>query len=159
MSTERPEAFVCLLQDFLGDRDVNQRRVDIAVTQICREEWKLILRIDAGAVPLENAVHHERMTQVVDSRASLAFRRLNSGTPQDVDEAPCDAMRRVARIALIVPEQARFGALWHLRLASRLQIFPQLRQRTVGQRQDPRFDELRLPECNRADRNVEVAQS
>src|SRR5260221_11007344 len=104
MSTERPEAFVCMLQDFLGDCDVNQRRVDIAVTQIGREEWKLILRIDAGAVPLENAVHHERMTQIVDARASLAFRRLNSGTPQDVDYAPWDAIGRLARVALTCPE-------------------------------------------------------
>src|SRR5258707_12343512 len=151
MSTERPEAFVCMLQDFLGDCDVNQRRVDIAVTQICREEWKLILRIDAGAVPLENAVHHERMTQIVDARASLAFRRLNSGTPHEVDEAPCDAMRRVASVALIVPEQTRFGALWRLRLTPCLQIFPQCRQRTVGQLQDPRFEELRFPDGNRAD--------
>src|SRR5450756_739582 len=106
-----------LLKEFLGDRDVNQRRVDIAVPQICREEWKLVLRIDAGAVPFENAVHHKRVTQVVDARASLAFRRLESGTPQDVDKATGDGVRRVARIALIVPEQARFRALWYLCLA------------------------------------------
>ena len=158
MCPERPESFVCFLQDFLGDRDVNQRRVDIAVTQICREEWKFLLRIDTGAVPLENAVHHERMSQVVDARASLASRRLNSGTPQDVDEAPCDAVRRVARVALIVPEQAGFGALWHLRLASHLQIFPQRRQRTVSQWQDPRFEELRLPDGNRANLQIDIGK-
>ena len=121
MRTERPEAFACLLQEFLGDRDVDQRRVDIAVTQIGREERQPILRIDAGAVPLENAVHDERVTQVVNARTNLAFRRLDPGTPQDIDKASRYGLRGVAIVPLIMPEQTRFGACgaFTLRLASR----------------------------------------
>src|SRR3981081_1754152 len=99
------------------------------------------------------------MPQIVDTRPALAFRRFNSDPPQDVDKAACDGMRRVTHVALIVPEQARFGALWHLRLASRLQIFPQRRQRTVSQWQDPRFEELRLPDSNRANLQIDIGKA
>src|ERR1700680_3867694 len=120
--------------------------MDIPVPKIGREERELVLRIDAGAIPLENPVHDYRVTQVVDARTGLALQRFNPGTPQYIDEPIGDAVRSVACISLIVPERAGILAL---RRASRLQIFTQCRQRTVGQRQDPGFEELRLPDGDR----------
>ena len=107
MCSECTEALVCLLQEILGDGDIDQRRMDIAVPEIGRQERELVLRIDAGAIPLQNAVHDHRVTQVVNARTSLALRRLDPGAPQYVDEARCDALRRVACVSLIVPEQSR----------------------------------------------------
>ena len=46
--SERPEAVACLLQEILRDRDVDERRMDIAMPEVGREERQLILRIDAA---------------------------------------------------------------------------------------------------------------
>ena len=115
MRSECSESLVCLLQDILSDGDIDQRRMDIVVPEIGRQERKLVLRIDAGAIPLENAVHHHRVTQVVNARTGLALRRLDPGTPQYIDEPIGDAMRSVAGVSLIVPEQTGIGALRRLR--------------------------------------------
>ena len=104
MCSECTEALVCLLQEILRDRDIDQRRMDITVPKIGRQEWKLVLRIDAGPIPFQNAVHDHQVMQVVDARTDLALRRLDPGAPQYADEAPCDAMRSVACVSLIVPE-------------------------------------------------------
>src|SRR6266851_10516466 len=132
--------------------------MDIPVPEIGRQERELVLRVDAGAIPLENAVHHHRVTQVVNAWTGLALRRLNPGTPQYIDEPIRYAMRGVARVSLIVPEQAGILALRRLRRASRLQIFTQCRQRAVGQRQDSRFEELRLPDRDRAGLQIDVTE-
>src|ERR1700752_5226652 len=58
--SESAEALTCLVEKILRHGDVNERRMDIAVPQIGREERQLVLRIDAGAITFENAVHHER---------------------------------------------------------------------------------------------------
>src|SRR6476661_8582056 len=61
------------------------------------------------------------MPQIVDTRPALAFRRFNSGAPQDVDKAACDGMRRVTHVALIVQNRPDSGlcGIFALRLASR----------------------------------------
>lgn len=59
MRSKLSEALVRLVKKVLGHCDVHQRRMDIAVSKIRRKERQLVLRIDAGAVPFENAVHHE----------------------------------------------------------------------------------------------------
>jgi hypothetical protein len=79
MRPDRSEALAGLLQEVLSDGDVDQRRVDIAVPEIGRQERKFVLRIDARAVPFENAVHHKRVAEVVDTRTGFALRRLDPG--------------------------------------------------------------------------------
>src|ERR1700674_1626262 len=132
--------------------------MDIPVPKIGRQERELVLRIDAGAIPLENAVHDHRVTQVVDARTGLALQRFNPGTPQYIDEPIGDAVRSVACISLIVPEQAGILALRRLRRASRLQIFTQRRQPTVGHGQEPGFEETRLPDGDRAGLQIDVTE-
>lgn len=167
---QRTEALVCLLQDILSDGDIDQRRMDIAVSEIGRQEWKLVLRIDAGAIPFQNAVHDHRVTQVVDARTGLALRRFDPGTPQYIDEPICDAMRSVACVSLIVPEQAGIGlcGAFAWRLASRysrnadnalsvkgrILHFEELRSRIVivpaCRTTSPRSRRASSPECNPA---------
>src|SRR5271154_4221813 len=66
--SESAEPLTCLVQKILRHGDVHERRMDIAVPEIGREERQLVLRIDAGAIPFEHAVHHERVTQVMNAR-------------------------------------------------------------------------------------------
>ena len=145
------EALVCLLQEILRDRDVDQRRMDIAVPEIGRQEWKLVLRIDAGAIPFENAIHDHGVTQVVNARTGLALRRLDPGTPQDVDEPPCDAL---TTCSVHFPDRARtnrnpgFAAPSPCRLASRYSRSADNALSVNGRISG--FEELRLPDGNRA---------
>src|SRR3546814_3412548 len=62
------EAFACFLQQILRDGDVDQRGVDIPVAHVGGEEVQLVLRIDAGPVPLEYPVDDHRMAQIVNAR-------------------------------------------------------------------------------------------
>ena len=92
---EDAEALPGLLQQILRDRDIDQRRMDIAVPEVGRQVRKAILRIDAGAVPVENPVHDERVTNVVNTGADLSLEWFDAGAPQDVDEQPRNALRGV----------------------------------------------------------------
>src|SRR5713101_3668302 len=79
--SEAAEALTCLVEKVLRHRDVDERRMDIAVPEVGREELQPFLWIDAGAIPFKNAVHHERVTQVMNARPGLASWRLKAGSP------------------------------------------------------------------------------
>src|SRR6266851_5503801 len=98
------------------------------------------------------------MTQVVNAGTNLAPRGLDTGTPQYVHKHPRDAVRGVARASLIMPEQRGIGILRRFRLPSRFQIITQGCKCAVGQGQDSGFEELRLPNGDRAGLQIDIAQ-
>src|SRR5580700_5042390 len=67
-----PEPLICVMQQVLGDGDVDQSRVDIPMTEIGREERQAILRVDARPVPFEDPVHDHRVAQVMNARAGFS---------------------------------------------------------------------------------------
>src|SRR5580704_6260277 len=98
------------------------------------------------------------MTQVVNAGTNLAPRGLDTGTPQYVYKHPCDAMRGVACVSLIMPEQPGIGTLWRFRPPSRFQIITQCCKCAVSQGQDSGFEELRLPNGDRAGLQIDITQ-
>ena len=66
------EPLVCLLKQFLCDRQVNQRRVDIAMTEVRRQMSQTSLRVDSLLVPLRHTMNDERVSKIVDARATAA---------------------------------------------------------------------------------------
>src|ERR1700757_1144111 len=61
----RPESLVGVMKQILCNGDVDKGGVDILMTKICREERQPVLRIDARAVPIEDAVHDHRVAQIM----------------------------------------------------------------------------------------------
>src|SRR5713226_2013089 len=62
------EALVRLLQELLGDRQVYQRRVDIAMTKVGGQMCQPALGIDPLLIPLRHPMDDERMPKVMNAR-------------------------------------------------------------------------------------------
>src|SRR5260370_42676913 len=61
MRSEAAEALTCLGEKVLRHRDVNERRMDIAVPEGGREELQGFLWLDAGGIPFESAAQPEQV--------------------------------------------------------------------------------------------------
>src|SRR5260370_11501875 len=153
------EALTRLVEKLLRHRYVNERRMDIPVAQIGCKERQPFLRIDAGAIPREDAVHDHRVSQVMNARPGLASRRLKAGSPQYVDEQPHDRLGRVTRSVLVMPEQARLRILRRSTPPPRFQVFTNCCDDACRQRQNPGLEELALPDGDRADLQIDIAKA
>src|SRR5216684_451206 len=157
--SQAAEALPCPVGKVLRHPDLDERRMDIAVPEVGREELQPFLWIDAGAIPFKNAVHHERVTQVMNARPGLASWRLKAGSPQYVDEQPSDTLGGVAHSVLVMPEQARLRILRRPSPPPRFQVFTKRCDDACGQRQDPGLEELGLADGDRADLQIDVAKA
>src|SRR5689334_21722914 len=64
-TTVAPETLARLLQQFLGDGEVDQGRVDVLVPEIGGQVGEPMLRIDAGSIPRQHAMDHKGVTKVM----------------------------------------------------------------------------------------------
>lgn len=79
----RAETFARQTEQLLGDGQIDERRVDVAVPEIGGEVGQPALRVDPQPVPLEHAVDDERVPQVVDARPATSRLRLEAGGADD----------------------------------------------------------------------------
>jgi len=99
------EPLAGFLQQILRDGDVDQRRVDVPVTQIGREEVQPVLRVDAGSIPFKDPVHDHRVPQVMHARPRPPGRRLEPSAAHDVGDHRGDRLRGVVAFEVALPEQ------------------------------------------------------
>src|SRR5215471_2197020 len=66
------ETFVGVLKQFLRNSEIDQRGMNIAVTEICREIRQPGLRVDPLFVPLRHPMDDEGVAQIVDTRPGTA---------------------------------------------------------------------------------------
>jgi hypothetical protein len=69
-----------MLQQFLGDSEIDQGRVDVLVAQISGQVEETRLRVNAFAIPREHTVHNKGMTKVMDAGARTSWPRFDSRT-------------------------------------------------------------------------------
>ena len=101
------EAFAGQAEQLLGNGEVDERRVNVAVPEVGREEGQSALRVDPFAIPLEHAVNDEGVAQVVDTRSAPADIRLEAGCVDDAAQELLDG--DVSVPAPLVHEQS---AVW-----------------------------------------------
>ena len=68
MGAEDPKPLAGAMQQFLGDRDVNQSGVQVTMAEVGPEVRQLGLDIDVFPVPLDHPMHDETVPQIMDPR-------------------------------------------------------------------------------------------
>lgn len=150
------EALVGETEQLLGDREVDQGRVDVTVTEVGREVGQPALRVDALPVPLEHPMDDEGVAQVVDARATAASFRLEACRADHTAQQLLGGDVRVA--ALLVAEQMRIGMLRQAGVGPLDQVALQRGYDRGSQRQATRLEELGLANLERTLVEPEVAQ-
>ena len=136
------EAFAGQAEQLLGNGEVDERRVNVAVPEVGREEGQSALRVDPFAIPLEHAVNDEGVAQVVDTRSAPADIRLEAGCVDDAAQELLDG--DVSVPAPLVHEQS---AVWGRKQSGALacgEIASERRHHRSPNRQPTRLEELSL---------------
>ena len=105
------EPLVCLLKQFLGDRQVNQRRVDIAMTEVRCQVSQTSLRVDSLLVPLRHSMNDECVSKIVDARATAAGVSVHASKADDPPEQLTPLSR--VRSLLSSGKTEQLPDLWH----------------------------------------------
>lgn len=143
-------------EQLLGDGEVDERRVDVAVPEVGGEVGQPALRVDPLPVPLEHAVNDERVTQVVDAWSAPTNIRLETGRVNDAAQELLGSDVRVT--APLVAEQGRIGTLRESGLLTGREIGREGRHHRGSHRQAPRLEELGLANLKRTLVEPEIAQ-
>src|SRR5271157_117156 len=120
MGAEGPKPLAGTMQQFLGDRDVNQGGVQVAMTEVGPEVRQLGLDIDAFPVPLDHPMHDETVSQIMDSRTGATWIWFEAGAAHHTAHQVVGSDVGVA--ALLVPEQRAVSIGGSERLAPGQQV-------------------------------------
>lgn len=103
------ETLACQTEQLLGDGEIDERRVDVAVPEIRREVGQPALRVDPLPVPLEHPVDDKRVSQIVNAGPATARLRLEASGADDAAQELLGSDVGVA--ARLVAEQRSVGTL------------------------------------------------
>ena len=120
MGAEDPEPLAGAMQQFLGDRDVNQGGVQVAMTEVGPEVRQPGLDIDVFPVPLDHPMHDEAVSQIMDPRTGATCIWFESGAAHHTAHQLVGSDVGIA--ALLVPEHRAVSIGRSERLASGQQV-------------------------------------
>lgn len=143
-------------EQLLGDGEVDERRVDVAVPEVGGEVGQPALRVDPLPVPLEHAVNHEGVAQVVDAWSAPTGVGLEAGRVNDAAQELLGGDVRVA--APLVAEQGRVGTLRESGRLTGGEIGREGSHHRGPNRQTTRLKELGLADLKRTLVEPEIAQ-
>ncbi len=150
------EAFARQIEQLPSNREIDERRVDVAVPEVGREVGQPTLRVDPFAVPLDHAVNDEGVAQVVDTWSAPADIRLEASR---VDDAAQELLGGDVRVpATLVREQGAVGGRRQSGMLTRSEIAPEGRHNGRANRQATRLEELGLANLQRTFIEPEVSE-
>ena len=146
-----------MLKKLLRDGEVDQRRVDVFVAEVCGQVREARLRIDPLSIPSQHAVEHKGVPEVVNARAYLAVLRLDPGTSKHADQQLAGHHLRVSSGRLRMPEQGSGRFAGRARLFTSVEVGPKSGGGAIGERQPARLEKLGPRDINSSVFHVHIA--
>ncbi len=152
------EACIRLLEQVLGDGQIDQGGVDVFVAEIGGQIGESFLGLDARAVPRQHAMNDKGVPQIMEPRPDTTRGGLQGRPTDDLRQQVPKGDQLIAPTLMLVPEKRCSQLSGGVTLSASVEIGAELLEDTWSQRELTRLKELGIPNGERRRGEIEIAK-